>query len=75
MRQVGTGKTFLLNLLLASIRKNKEIAIAMASSRIASTLLDGGRTAHSTLKSLLDLYQKENPICGISKKTGIAKLL
>ncbi|KAG8235350.1 hypothetical protein J437_LFUL015859 [Ladona fulva] len=45
----GTGKTFLINLLLAEIRANKEIAIAVASSGIASTLLDGGRTAHSAL--------------------------
>ena len=44
----GTGKTFLLNLLLAKVRQCGQIAIAMASSGIAATLLDGGRTVHST---------------------------
>lgn len=34
----GTGKSFLLNLLLAKIRHRQMIAIAVASSGIASTL-------------------------------------
>lgn len=38
----GTGKTFLINLILADIRKNNGIALAVASSGIASTLLHGG---------------------------------
>lgn len=41
----GTGKTFLINLILAEIRANREIALALASSGIAATLMDGGRTA------------------------------
>ena len=44
----GTGKTFTINLLLARIRQQSKIAIAVASSGIAATLLHGGRTAHST---------------------------
>ena len=44
----NTGKTFLLNLLLAKVRQCGQIAIEMASSGIAATLLDGGRTVHST---------------------------
>ena len=44
----GTGKTFLLNLFLAHIRAQRQIAIAVASSGIAATLLTGGKTAHST---------------------------
>ncbi|MCE8476213.1 hypothetical protein J9A00_00045, partial [Bacteroides thetaiotaomicron] len=52
----GTGKTFLINLLLATIRKDGNIAIAVASSGIAATLiLEGGRTAHSALKLPLNL--------------------
>ncbi|XP_076029107.1 ATP-dependent DNA helicase Pif1-like [Oratosquilla oratoria] len=46
----GTGKTFLLNLILA---KNKVIngkSISVASSGIASTLLDEGKTVHSMFK-------------------------
>ena len=40
----GTGKTFLINLLLAKVRfdKKKINAIAVASSGIAATLLEGG---------------------------------
>lgn len=36
----GTGNTFLLNLLRATVRKDKQIAIAVASSGIAAALLD-----------------------------------
>ncbi|UYV77690.1 hypothetical protein LAZ67_15001947 [Cordylochernes scorpioides] len=46
----GTGKTFLISIILATIRSQKNIALAIASSGIAATLLDGGRTAHSALK-------------------------
>ncbi|RCN44384.1 hypothetical protein ANCCAN_09598 [Ancylostoma caninum] len=71
----GTGKTFLINLLLAEIRRQNEIAVAVASSGIAATLLDGGRTAHSALKLPLDLARSENPVCNISKGSGKAQLL
>lgn len=37
----GTGKTFVINLLLAKVRSQKRIALA--SSGIAATLLEGGR--------------------------------
>lgn len=71
----GTGKTFLLNLILAEIRKQGDIALAVASSGIASTLLDGGRTAHSALKLPLNLNQVEHPICNIGKRSGMATVL
>ena len=35
----GTGKTFVINLLLATVRQDKSIALAVASSGIAATLL------------------------------------
>ncbi|GBP31344.1 hypothetical protein EVAR_13463_1 [Eumeta japonica] len=41
----GTGKTFVISLILATIRSRCDIALALASSGIAATLLDGGRTA------------------------------
>lgn len=66
----GTGKTFLLNLILAKIRSQNEVAVAVASSGIASTLLDGGRTAHSTLKLPLNVNQSDKPTCNIGKKSG-----
>ena len=42
----GTGKTtFLLKLILAKVRANQDVAIAVASSRITSTLLPNGRNS------------------------------
>lgn len=51
----GTGKTFLINLLLVEIRKYNSISLAITSSGTAATLLPGGRTAHSAPKLPLDL--------------------
>ncbi|KAL7555308.1 hypothetical protein ACHAWF_019019, partial [Thalassiosira exigua] len=42
----GSGKTFLSNILLASARKQRKIAIACAMSGIAATLLRLGTTFH-----------------------------
>jgi hypothetical protein len=52
---VGTKKTFLISLILATIRSQNCIAFALASSSIAATLLEGGRTAHSALKLWLKM--------------------
>ena len=73
----GTGKTFLLNLLLAKVRQQKKIAVAVAvaSSGIAATLLTGGRTAHSAFKLPLNLAHTETPTCNIAKGTGMATIL
>ncbi|CAA7014728.1 unnamed protein product [Microthlaspi erraticum] len=43
----GTGKTFMWKTLSAAIRSRGEIVLNVASSGIASLLLEGGRTAHS----------------------------
>lgn len=71
----GTGKTFVLNLILAAIRSKNEIALAVASSGIASTLLSGGRTAHSAFKLPLNLNQTEKPCCNIGKRSNMATVL
>lgn len=71
----GTGKTFLISLLLAQIRSQNGIALALASSGIAATLLDGGRTAHSALKLPLNIQFAEAQTCNISKGSGMAKVL
>jgi len=42
----GTGKTFTFNTILATVRGSGKVAIAVASSAIASQLLVGGTTAH-----------------------------
>lgn len=64
----GTGKTFLLSLILAAIRGQGGIALALASTGIAATLLEGGRTAHSALKLPLNLQIHESPVCNVSKQ-------
>ena len=62
----GTGKTFLTNLLLAKVRFNKKIALAVASSGIAATLLEVGQTAHSTFKRPLKICTDDvSSICNI----------
>ncbi|XP_046965797.1 uncharacterized protein LOC124534146 [Vanessa cardui] len=71
----GTGKTYILNLLLAQIRKDKGVAVAVASSGIAATLLSGGRTAHSVLKLPLNLAHEEMPVCNISKSSERGRML
>ncbi|CAK1594996.1 unnamed protein product [Parnassius mnemosyne] len=71
----GTGKTFLINLLLAKIRSEKKIAVAVASSGIAATLLPGGKTAHSMFKIPIEAERMENPVCSISKNSHKAKVL
>ena len=43
----GTGKTYLYRAILAHLRIQDHIAIAVATSGIASLALPGGQTAHS----------------------------
>ena len=40
-----------------------------------TTLLEGGRTAHSALKSPLNIQSNETPICNISKNSAMTKIL
>ena len=65
----GTGKTFLLRLLLSRVRQERKVALAVASSGIAATLLPGGRTAHSTFKLPLNIAHKDTPESTISRGT------
>ena len=46
----GCGKTFVYKVILATVRLQRKIALAVASSGIAAQLLDGGRTGHSRFK-------------------------
>ena len=63
----GTGKTFLINPLLARLCSQIKIALAVASSGIAATLLNWGRTAHSTFKLPLNFSHDATPMCNIKK--------
>ena len=69
----GTGKTYCLNTLLAGVRGDGKIAIAVATSGIASILLSGGRTFHSRFKAPLKL--REGQAFGVRREDGLAVLL
>ena len=71
----GTGKTFLINLILAKIRSEGKIALATASSGIAATLFTGGRTLHSIFKIPLDLNAMDIPVCSIKRGTALCKVI
>lgn len=71
----GTGKTFVISLLLVKLRQMKHISIAMASSGIAAPLLNGSCTAHSCFKFHLDLFKKDKANCNISRGPIKGKLL
>ena len=51
----GTGKTYVLNAILAAVRlmEGGSVALAVGSTGIAANLLHLGRTFHSRLRSLL----------------------
>lgn len=63
----GTGKTFVMETLLASIRSKGDIAIACAFSGIAALLLEGGRTLHSRFKLPLEIH--EGTVSSISRRS------
>jgi len=69
----GYGKTFLFNMILAKVRRDHGIALAVASSGIAALLLDGGRTAHSRFKIPLKL--SETSTLNISKQSKLGQLI
>lgn len=69
----GSGKTYMLNLTLAAVRAQKKVALATATSGIAATLLDNGRTVHSRCK--VPLLIGEDSTCHISKQDSSAALL
>ena len=71
----GTGKTYMLSLLLSKIRQGGHIALAAAASGVAAQLLPGGRTAHATFKLPFDLSKDDTPTCNITKRSSKAKVL
>ncbi|XP_059168222.1 uncharacterized protein LOC131950184 [Physella acuta] len=69
----GTGKTFLINLIISLVRAKGDIALAVASSGIAATLMPGGRTAHSRFK--IPIIVDDNSVCNIETNSNTAGLL
>ncbi|XP_076068429.1 uncharacterized protein LOC143040872 [Oratosquilla oratoria] len=70
----GTGKSFVLNLLLDTVRANSEIALAVASSGIAATVLHGRRTAHNMFKIPIMEHNEVKP-CSIKLNSELARLI
>ncbi|GKD01762.1 ATP-dependent DNA helicase PIF1-like protein [Tanacetum coccineum] len=68
----GTGKTFL-KTIMARLRSERMIVLAVASSRITSLLLPDGRMAQSRFVIPLELM--ENSTCGIKQNTHLAELI
>ncbi|GJX95035.1 DNA helicase PIF1, ATP-dependent [Tanacetum coccineum] len=71
--QRGTGKTFLYKTIIARLRSERKIVLAVASSGIASLLLPAERTAHNRFVIPLELL--ENSTCGIKQNTHLAELM
>src|SRR5271170_5736704 len=69
----GTGKTYVYNTLCYLLRGQGKIVLCVASSGIASLLLIGGRTAHSTFKIPIEIH--EGSTCSIGKNSDLAKLI
>ena len=69
----GTGKTFVFNTILAAVRGEGKVAIAVASSAIASQLLLGGTTAHRRFSIPLSI--NEHSTCKFSEKTNSGKTI
>jgi len=69
----GTGKTFLWKTLFAAFRSKGDIVLNVASSGIASLLLEGGRTAHSRFG--IPLTPNEFATCNMKAGSDRANLV
>ena len=69
----GCGKTFVCNTIAAAVRAQGKIVLCVASSGIASLLLEGGKTAHSTFK--IPLQVNDTSFCNISRQSYLFPLL
>ncbi|XP_076908402.1 uncharacterized protein LOC143565268 [Bidens hawaiensis] len=69
----GTGKTYLWKALSASVWSKGHIVLNVASSGIASLLLEGGRTAHS--RFLIPTNLTEDSRCPVKGNADVSGLL
>ena len=78
----GGGKTWVCNTIAAAVRssqhEDRRVALCVASSGIASLLLDGGRTAHSRFKIPIPIFETskcnirmDSLLHDVLKQTGI----
>jgi hypothetical protein len=70
----GTGKTFLYHTLCHRCRANGWVVLCVASSGIASLLLPGGHTAHSTFSIPVENLDDQS-FCQINKNSPQADML
>ena len=71
--QVDVGKTFVCNTIAAAIRAQGKIALCVASSGIASLLLEGRRTAHCTF--WIPLQVDEASVCNIGRHSDMFQVI
>jgi ATP-dependent DNA helicase PIF1 len=69
----GTGKTYLYKTLSAALRSRGEIVLNVASSGIASLLLEDGRTAHS--RFTIPINVMDDSMCHITGDSDLADLI
>jgi hypothetical protein len=69
----GTGKTFLWNAIVSSLRSNRHVVPTVASCGVASLLLPGGRTTHSRFKIPLEINEQSQ--CSFGRGTNLAALV
>jgi hypothetical protein len=69
----GTRKTYLYKALLATIHSQKNIAVAIATSSVAASIMPGGRTTHLCFK--IPLTIDDGAFCSFTKQSDTAKLL
>lgn len=70
----GSGKTFVEEALLHAVRGKGQVALACAWSGVAATLLEGGRTCHSTFGLPVPM-PRADVSCSISAQSGRAEVL
>ena len=71
----GCGKTFLQNLMLATVRSTGNVAIATAMTGIAALLLVGGTTSHSAFGLPLVFDDDETAVSNLSMHSQRAEVL
>jgi ATP-dependent DNA helicase PIF1 len=69
----GTGKTYLYRVMLATLRNQGKIAVATVTSGVATSIMPGGRTAHSRFK--IPLTIDVGVVCSFTKQSGTTELL
>jgi hypothetical protein len=71
--QGGSSKTFVYNVLLASVQWDRHVAIGVTSSNIAALLLEGGRMSHLVFK--IPIAIGRDSMCSIPMHSDFAELL